>query len=85
MASAPAIVSWSVIVTKSIPRRRASAWTSAGGVAHSGRPSACWTPSLATAEAVEWQCRSTLVITAQNPCSRAGTVLPFRSLTVAIL
>ena len=62
MASAPSIVSWSVIVTKSIPRRLARAWTSSGGVAHSGRPSAFWTPSLATAEAVEWQCRSTRLV-----------------------
>jgi hypothetical protein len=45
-----------------MPRRLASAWTSSGGVAHSGSPSADWTPSLATADAVEWQCRSTRLV-----------------------
>src|SRR4051812_31149956 len=41
-----------------MPRRLASSWTSCGGVAHSGRPRARWTPSLDSCDAVEWQCRS---------------------------
>src|ERR687896_153864 len=40
----PEIVSWSVTVTKSMPRRLARSYTSSGGVAHSGRPRARWTP-----------------------------------------
>jgi hypothetical protein len=31
-------------------------------VAHSGRPSARWTPSFESCEAVEWQCRSALLV-----------------------
>jgi hypothetical protein len=33
-----------------------------GRVAHSGRPSARWTPSFESCEAVEWQCRSALLV-----------------------
>src|SRR5207237_10317677 len=60
--SAPAIVSWSVIVTKSIPRRLASSYTSPGSVAHSGTFSDRWTPSFDSADAVEWTCMSALLV-----------------------
>ena len=50
------------------PARLASAWTSSGGVAHSGRPRALWTPSLATADAEEWQCRSTRLVVSMSVC-----------------
>ena len=66
--STPAIVSWSVIVTKSMPRRLASAYTCSGGVAHSGNPSARWTPSFETSEADEWQCRSARLMRPRMPC-----------------
>jgi hypothetical protein len=35
-------------------------------VAHSGSPSARWTPSLETCEAVEWQCMSTRVVVVES-------------------
>jgi hypothetical protein len=37
-----------------------------GGVAHSGRPSARWTPRRESCEAVEWTCRSALVVMARR-------------------
>src|ERR1700742_3058274 len=47
-----------------MPRASASSRTYCGGVAHSGSPSARWTPSFDSCEAVEWQCRSARLIRA---------------------
>src|SRR5271156_2873110 len=45
-----------------MPRRLASSYTSSGRVAHSGRPSDRWTPSLESCDAGEWTCRSALLV-----------------------
>src|SRR5690348_7726027 len=74
---APAIVSWSVIVTKSIPRRLASSYTSPGSVAHSGTFNDRWTPSFDSADAVEWTCMSALLVlfmSGKLPCKLRDSV-----------
>src|SRR5262249_54001098 len=71
------IVSWSVIVTKSIPRRLASSYTSPGSVAHSGTFNDRWTPSFDSAEAVEWTCMSALLVLFMGqklPCKERDSV-----------
>ena len=45
-----------------------------GRVAHSGRPSARWTPSFETSEADEWQCRSARLMWPRMPCKSAKFV-----------
>src|ERR1700759_303087 len=74
---APAIVSWSGVVTQYIPRRLASSYPSPGSVAHSGTFNDRWTPSFDSADAVEWTCMSALLVLFMDgklPCKQRDSV-----------